>query len=249
MKKSNTLLFDGDMVVFQITIGHETEVQWDNDVHTLHSRFSDCLDTFNDYMKNIVEELNADDCIFTFSGSDNFRKTVLPTYKSNRKNTRKPLAYKRLKEHISELYQTKIHEQLEADDVLGILATNGKYKNPIIVSDDKDLYTIPGRTYRLGELREISEQEAFKYFLTQTLTGDVADGYKGCPGIGAKKAETLLSSPETCTWDQVLNTYLAAGLTEDDALAQARVARILHASDWDAKKERVILWQPQTILA
>ena len=103
MKKTNTLLFDGDMVVFQITIGHETEVQWDNDVHTLHSRFSDCLDTFNDYMKNIVEELNADDCIFTFSGSDNFRKTVLPTYKSNRKNTRKPLAYKRLKEHISEL--------------------------------------------------------------------------------------------------------------------------------------------------
>lgn len=85
MKKNNTLLFDGDMVVFQITIGHEQEIQWDDEVHTLHSRFSDCTDTFNDYMQNIMEELNAGHCVFAFSGTNNFRKEVLPTYKSNRK--------------------------------------------------------------------------------------------------------------------------------------------------------------------
>lgn len=241
MKKNNTLLFDGDMVVFQITIGHEQEIQWDDEVHTLHSRFSDCTDTFNEYMQNIMEELNAGHCVFTFSGTNNFRKEVLPTYKSNRKKVRKPLAYKRMREHIEENYSSVCFDNLEADDVLGILATNGVHKNPIIVSDDKDLLSIPGRTYRLGELHEINKDEAYKNFLMQALTGDVTDGYKGCPGIGPKKAETIL---QPCEWHRVLSTYQCAGLTEDEALAQARVARILQASDWDDKKESVILWQP-----
>lgn len=246
MNKNNTLLIDGDMVVFQITIGHEQEIQWDDEVHTLHSRFSDCVDTFDEYMKNIEEELNAGTSIFAFSGHDNFRKTVSPDYKSNRKKTRKPLAYKRLRDHIESLYTHKCEDNLEADDVLGIMATSGQYKNTIIVSDDKDLLSIPGRTYRLGQLHDITVDEADKNFLMQTLTGDVTDGYKGCPGVGPKKAESILQIP---SWDQVANAYVIAGLTEEDALTQARLARILRASDWDQDNRRVILWQPQTVSA
>jgi len=241
MSKNNTLLIDGDMVVFQVTVGHEQEIQWDDEIHTLHSRFSDCTDSFTDYIKNLTEELDGITAIFAFSGHDNFRKQVSQDYKSNRKKTRKPLAYKRLREHIESLYPNKCVDNLEADDVLGILATSGQHKNPIIVSDDKDLLSIPGRTYRLGELHDISEEQADRAFLTQALTGDVTDGYKGCPGVGPKKAESIL---QTLDWSNVVSAYEAAGLTEHEALTQARLARILRASDWDQEKKEVILWQP-----
>lgn len=239
--RNNTLLIDGDMVVFQITSSHEVEVRWDNDIHTLHSRFSDCWESFEIYLKDIKETLDANHCVFAFSGSNNFRKQILPTYKANRKKSRKPLAYKRLVEEISLHFETGTKPTLEADDLLGIWATTGYYNNPIIVSDDKDLLSIPGRTYRLGELHEITVEQADKYHLTQTLTGDVADGYKGCPGIGQKKAEAIL---QPCEWDRVVQAFEGAGLTEQDALTQARVARILRASDWDNTKEKINLWHP-----
>ena len=238
---NNTLLLDADMVVFSICISHEHEVQWDDEVHTLHTRFSDCLDALKLYLADIKEKLDAEHCVFAFSGASNFRKDVLPTYKANRKKVRKPLAYQRLRQYIEDTEESLCFDTLEADDVLGIYATNNTYKNPIIVSDDKDLLSIPGRVYRLDELHTVSEQEADFNHLKQALTGDVTDGYKGCPGIGPKKAEAIL---KTLDWNNIVTAYEAAGLTEDDALAQARVARILRHTEWDADKERVILWKP-----
>jgi len=241
MTKNNTLLIDGDMVAFQITIGLEREIQWDEEVHTLHSRWSDCVDIFADYMKNITEVLNARRCIFAFSGANNFRKAVLPTYKFNRKATRKPLCYARFRRFVEDEFESKVHDVLEADDLLGIMATNGKYDNTIIVSDDKDLLSIPGRCYRLNELHNVSLEEADRKHLMQTLTGDVADGYKGCPGIGEKKAEVILKNG---TWSEVLKAFEAAKLTEEDALQQARVARICRVEDFDFVKGDVNLWTP-----
>lgn len=134
---------------------------------------------------------------------------------------------------------------LEADDVLGIWATRGGI-DPIIVSDDKDLKTIPGKLYRQGELEEIDPVFADYYWLSQTLTGDTADGYPGCPGIGAVKAEKVLKGCKGTMWEAVVEAYEKAGLTAEDALIQARLARILRASDWDATKKEVILWTPPT---
>jgi hypothetical protein len=45
-------------------------------------------------------------------------------------------------------------------------------------------------------------------------------------------------------WPRVLEAYTKAGLTEADALTQARLARILRWSDWDAKERKPILWTP-----
>ena len=75
----------------------------------------------------------------------------------------------------------------------------------------------------------------------QTLTGDVTDGYKGCPGVGEKKAETILKKG---TWEEVLKAYEAAKLTEQDALQQARVARICRVEDFNYKLGDVNLWTP-----
>jgi DNA polymerase-1 len=43
----------------------------------------------------------------------------------------------------------------------------------------------------------------------------------------------------------VVALYARYGLTEDDALVQARVARICRASDYDFKDRKVIHWTPR----
>jgi DNA polymerase-1 len=92
-------------------------------------------------------------------------------------------------------------------------------------------------------LIDVTEEDAWRNFLTQTLTGDVTDGFPGCPGIGPVTAKKLLDT-KGATWETVKHVYLKAGLTEEDALTQARCARILHESDWDFEKGEVILWNP-----
>ena len=131
---------------------------------------------------------------------------------------------------------------LEGDDRLGILAT--RPGNGIVVSDDKDLKGIPGQLFRPSkdELLEINVEDADRFFLTQVLTGDTTDGYKGVPGIGPKKAEVILGTRPH--WGAVEQAFIKAGLTKADALTQARLARILRWSDWDAEKGEPIPWKP-----
>ena len=76
----------------------------------------------------------------------------------------------------------------------------------------------------------------------QTLTGDPTDGYSGCPSIGKVSAERILK--DNSTWQAVVDTYKKKKLSEDAALQQARVARILRASDYDFKKKEIKLWLP-----
>jgi DNA polymerase-1 len=42
----------------------------------------------------------------------------------------------------------------------------------------------------------------------------------------------------------VVAAYEKAGLTEEDAIVQARVARILRYEEFNQKKEEVLLWNP-----
>jgi DNA polymerase-1 len=44
----------------------------------------------------------------------------------------------------------------------------------------------------------------------------------------------------------VTSAYASAGLSEDVALMNARVARICRADDYDFTKKEVILWEPET---
>lgn len=121
------------------------------------------------------------------------------------------------------------------------------------------------------EVVEISELDADNFFYAQALAGDPVDGYSGCPGIGMIRAtdyvsnrtgiesyehefasgkrkgtiETRWREIECSTpWEAVVSHYVRAGLQETQALQQARVARILRYSEWDAKNKQVILWTP-----
>ena len=172
----------------------------------------------------------------------NFRKKILSTYKANRIGKRKPVCYREVIDWIKAHYITRMIPTLEADDVVGILAT--KYKGQEVHSSgDKDFRSIPGVFYNFlqGEIYHISEREADKWFYTQTLIGDKADNYDGCPGIGEKTAEKIFQK-EGVSWHTVERTFLRKGLTKEDALQQARVARILRDTEW--KDGKPILWSP-----
>jgi len=236
-----TLLIDGDIIVYRYASTVEQEVDWGDDVWSLWSDAKEAKQLILQYLEHLVEMTAADDFIFCFSDKDNFRKTVLPTYKSNRKGKRKPVCYKGVKSWIESKYESITMPNLEGDDVMGILATSGKYEETLIVSEDKDMKTIPGLLWRNAELEDISEEDADYFHLYQTLVGDTTDGYSGLKGVGDKKATALLETP---TWETVVTAYEKAGYTEEDALVQARVARILRASDYNAKKQEPILWTP-----
>lgn len=273
MKSTPTLLIDGDLILYKSTSAVEIDWRIDEDRHILFSNAAEAFDLFQQQVERLKKDLQTDSVVIAFTKGQSFRTSIYPPYKAPRQGNRKPLAFADVRERVETTYRTLIHPGLEADDVLGIWATRGTFINPIIVSEDKDLKTIPGLLYRQNELTEITEDEANYNFFFQTLTGDVTDGYPGCPGIGPKTAEKLLQAVSlgscqfcecaednpaeaghcVCSgtyedelWEVVVKTYENAGLTEEDALTQARMARILRASDWDDKRKEPILWKPAT---
>jgi DNA polymerase-1 len=131
--------------------------------------------------------------------------------------------------------------QLEADDAMGIHATSND--ECVIVSPDKDMKQIPGTLYNLDETFTIDKQSGWEWFLIQTLAGDSTDGYSGAPGFGVKTSVKFFSE-HGYTWDSVVKAFESKGLTSDEALLNARLAKILTADDYDFKENRPILWTP-----
>ena len=238
------LLLDTDIFAYQATTSAETEVDMGGDIWSLTMDMQQAKDTFEAAVDGIKERLKTNDVLCCMSDhAGNFRKQVWPDYKSNRRKSRKPVGYVAFCDWVRDTYSTATRPMLEADDVMGIIATKpGNEGKVTIVSDDKDMKTIVGRLYRpmSGELLEITAEDADRYFLTQVLTGDTADGYKGVPGIGPKKAEAILGPRPH--WGAVEQAYIDAGLTKDDAIQQARLARILRWSDWHEGEPK--LWTP-----
>ena len=70
------------------------------------------------------------------------------------------------------------------------------------------------------------------------------DGYKGVPGVGAKGAEKLLTKAQGQEWEVIRGAYEKAGLTEEDALRNARLARILRPDEYNFTTKEPILWTP-----
>lgn len=248
-----TILIDGDTVIFSASSSTETVIQWDEWNWTLHGNLGRAIDLLRNSIGRIVEALQPDEVIVALSDAKRFRPDVMPDYKANRATSRKPVTYEPLRDYVREVYRTYQKPYLEGDDVLGILATHPKVieGEKIIVAIDKDLNTIPGPHYNYDkELEyEVSQVDADRFLMTQTLTGDTTDGYKGCPGIGPKKAEKLLDGLTTIEemWPVVLQAYLDAGQTEEAALQNARVARILRHTDYDYQNDEVILWTPPSV--
>lgn len=256
-------LIDGDIFAYQAAASVEVETNWDGDLWTLHSSYVEGLHALEEMLDDIKTTLHLDRFRIALSDSENWRTTVLPTYKSHRKKIRKPIIYAALKDYLREKYGAESYPTLEGDDILGLWQTApNKPYDTVIITTDKDLHTIPGKVCRwLGECPEIvdiSTRLADFWHLRQALTGDSTDGYPGCPGVGPVKADKLLDKmletteaelPIAQLWSGVIvSAYKKAGLSEEVALQNARVARILRygefAHAYQGGNGMVQLWTP-----
>ncbi len=256
---NRTLLLDADIVTYKSSVLNQKDYDFGD---TGSARVLD-----HDQCIGLVEELIAEYCEVTKSSrvvvclSDpdrNFRKELDATYKAKRVDVELPEMLMWAKEYLATEYPSFIRPRLEADDCMGILATSPKLLGKsyaddqiIMCSEDKDMRTIPGFLFNpnrdeLGVL-SISEEDANRFHMWQTLTGDTCDGYPGCPGIGPKSdyVSYLMEDAEPDEfWDVVVEAYASKGYTEEDALLQARLAHILWHSSYNFKKKKIRLWQP-----
>lgn len=244
-----TALIDGDLLLYRFGHHGQTVYIWeDGCTSTVVKDEQEVIDEMLEFLhEEILGKVRCKEYKVALSAPDPFRYKVLPTYKHNRKDVVKPVLYPVLKQQLLDCGAI-VRQQLEADDVLGILAT--RQKNCIICSIDKDLEQIPGWHFNWNKdsaPRYIPEKQADLKFYTQCLTGDPTDGFSGCPRVGPKTAQKILkraTESGTSVWQAIVDTYAKAGLDESYALTQARVARICRAEDYDFDKAEPIWWNP-----
>lgn len=250
------VLIDADIDLYQISQQNQLEVHWDENTITMTCNIANAKHVFDETVKGIMQKVEADEYLLCLSGAGdkNFRKVNFPEYKANRKDVRKPMGYKELKQHAMDNHPHKIYEELEADDVMGIMATK---KAPegieyVIHSDDKDMKTIPAMRWDRFSKKVVrtSELEANRFLYFQILTGDVTDGYKGCPKIGKTKAEKALAACSSeiemrqAAYELYYKEYKDVAKAQEEMSKQAGQARILRSSDYDFTNKAVILWHP-----
>lgn len=243
-----TLLIDGDILAYKNAAAVETSLNIYDDVYTIYADLGDAMARVIDEVEALKTASTIDRVVVAFSDRKvNFRKGINSQYKANRSGTKKPLIYYDLRDSICAKYDAVIYPSLEADDVMGILGSAPKSEY-VLVSIDKDMRTIPCSLFIDNTYVDISLAEANRNFLKQTLTGDTTDNYKGCVGIGEVKAAKHLAEFNMVddldrAWDRVVELFKAAGQTEEDAIRESRMARILRHGEYDVATGEIKLWK------
>jgi hypothetical protein len=153
-------------------------------------------------IENVLERFHPD-CTIFIQGEGNFRDEIatIKPYKGNR-SSHKPKYFVEIKDYLIDRWKAIQVNSQETDDAIGILQMDNTDKYSVIVSNDKDLMTIPGWHYNWvrDELAYQTMQNANKFFWWQMLVGDTTDNIPGIAGIGPKTADKLFKdqSVEEC---------------------------------------------------
>ena len=256
------LLVDADILVYRLGHAVQSVYEWPTGDVTFHARLEPAVDMLNEQVAALQERHAADavTLILSHDSGGAHRNAVGRgiDYKGNRRKvgTYRPVIYKALRRWLLEQPHTRVERGLEGDDLLSILATEPTSEERLVVSVDKDLQTVPGfhTDFNSAVVWRVDIVQAEYAFLCQALAGDPSDNYPGCPKIGPKRAEKILrpifrasSGPEDFlrrAWPEVVRAYEAEGLSEEDALANARCARLLRWGEYDFETKEVTLWTP-----
>lgn len=192
-----------------------------------------------------MQRLNGSSYTGYLTGKGNFRCEVAKQrpYKGNR-NQPKPYWYQAIRDYLVQRYNAVIVDGIEADDAIAIEG----HENPsaIIVSRDKDLLQCMNivYVYPCGKQEEALHTwvtafiSAYHFFL-QVLTGDTTDNYQGLPGIGGKKASSILLECVTVRelWASTVLAYTEhyGENWHEHFLEQATLAWMVRELDQDGK--------------
>ena len=247
-KNKTTLLIDADVLAFEAAVIAEEPIEWKDEMWTVHADMALAKARVVNRVEEFKDMMKTNKVTMCLTDRGNFRRVLNPDYKANRSKSRLPIILRQIKQWIMEEYDGQMWPNLEADDIISILATDKEMdEETIIVSIDKDFKSVPGifYDYNRGEYHQPTEEEADNYHLVQTIAGDHTDGYSGVPGIGLTRAERLLQK-EGYTWETVTKCYEKAGLSEQDALTNAWMARLLRAENYSFRTNTIKkLWTPR----
>ena len=271
-KTSNKiLLLDADTVVFAACSTHEyAEDLMPEDFYS-EDEYRALLEHPNyDEDENCVWKLNEDEayqaCLSRisemqlatdtksveayFTSGRNFRYTVDPMYKANRKNTRYPVGLSLMKDRLLEHSDGEVCTEYEADDKVVLLKRTQPDKYVLAAVDKDVLGAVPGKHYNYyqsviykieAKWVETSLEAAVKFPYIQTLMGDSTDNIKGCPGIGKVKAAKALEGLYLpCDMWKVVVDLFNKKLTTKDAIRDMRLVNMNQLS-LDGK---ITLWEP-----
>jgi DNA polymerase-1 len=237
LKKYKTLYIDADILLYRACFAAQS-------YDPLTERYPNPKEIFDESLEQLCKQTGIFSYVCCLSSKSSFRKEIFPLYKANRKGKPKPPGLTELRNWILTQRRGWTIEGLEADDLLGIMATSDP--SNLITSLDKDCRTLPNVTwynFKSGEYETQSPAQARHNFLVQALAGDSVDGYTGIPGIGPKKAEKILLEGGD-RWSTVVGAYLRAGLTAQDAFVSASMAHILTSRNFDLDTLAMTPWKP-----
>jgi len=198
----------------------------------------DIAGTIHHLVRDWTEKAHADTCKVFVSEGKSFRYDAYPDYKSNRKDKPKPAGTDWAKEYMLDQWKQEVsNPKYEADDRMGLYATEEDDEVRIIVSTDKDMRQVPAWQVSPDHHRfpwKPTMPECNRMRAMQTLCGDSVDGYPGIKGFGPaafEKAEeamlgTLLNKDHWYFWlEMIEDLYTEKDL---DHLPQLHCATILH---------------------
>ena len=270
------LLIDADMLLRKVMHANEVEECISQEVWTRHADLAVVRQEYQHICTGLAIEWDCrpGDLIHCFTSGSGFRKRVTSTYKLNRIHSPKPIGWLPMKQEILTWDNAYLHDDIEADDLLGIFATRLRRlgEDYVVMTHDKDLDQVPGRhVWKWAKPPEKEEDEdrrdftrtegdAQACFWRQVLIGDRTDNVRGVDGVGVKGAEKIVSQwdvtdPASC-WKETLslfekNKINKVKVTKEEAhemaLTAARLIYILREQDYNFKTGEVTLWNPPAL--
>ena len=169
-------------------------------------------------VESLANSYGARDIVVLGDGGSTYREALLPTYKGNRKELREKQTeqeaddfkdfineFQNAFEQLGEMYYTFRFKGVEADDIAAYLVKkySMKYEHIWLISSDRDwnllldenvsqFSYVTRKEFTVENWKEYYDYEVEDHISIKVLMGDKGDNVPGVPGIGPKRAATLI---------------------------------------------------------
>ena len=220
------ILVDGDMLVYRVGFACDNETK------------KVATQTLDNYLSEMIADLSDHYTTSTvfLTGKGNFRDEIATSqsYKGDRKEKRKPVHKKLLRDFMVSEWNAQVVDGMEADDAIAIKATELDHK-VVICSLDKDFKQVPCPMYDYTKkkMKPTTPEDAMRWLYKQALMGDRVDNIPGIHGIGPKTADKIID-PCTTEWEcysVCLTHYWDNELDEDRLLESLNLLYLLRSPE------------------
>ena len=200
-------LIDADVLRYEV--GFAAETGWQQPGFPPFDYVAELLDNRIGNICACVESTKPP--ILFLTGKENFRFALAKRQPYKKRAGHKPWHFKNITAYMKGMYDVRICEGLEADDLMSIFQSQNE--GTIICTRDKDLRAVPGWQYgwelgnqpsfgpelvtetgyiKLSNDRKKIIGTGLLFFYSQCLTGDVVDSIGGLDQCGPVKAFKIL---------------------------------------------------------